>query len=57
VAYKPQGRFLKLLNTGDGRAIAEYDGFSFRGRWCWLLKDFIDRRFMDRYREGPPGAS
>jgi len=57
VAYKPQRRFLKLLNTGDGRAIAEYDGFSFRGRWCWLLKDFIDRRFMDRYQKGPPGAS
>ncbi len=50
VTYKPQRRFLKLLNTGDGRAIAEYIGLSFRGRWCWLLKDFIDRRFMDQYQ-------
>ena len=50
VTYKPQRQFLKLLNTGDGRAIAEYSDFSFRGRWCWLLKDFIDRRFMDQYQ-------
>ena len=56
LAYQPQSRYLKLLNTGDGRAIAEYDGFSARGRWCWLLKDFIDRRFMDQYRKVPPGA-
>jgi selenide,water dikinase len=45
-SYAPQRGFLKLLNTGDGRAIGEWKGLSFEGRWCWHLKDRIDRRFM-----------
>jgi selenide,water dikinase len=52
--YVPQRSFLKLLNTGDGRAIAEYKGLSFHGRWCWKLKDFIDGRFMDKYQDYEP---
>ncbi|GAC1468962.1 MAG: FAD-dependent oxidoreductase [Isosphaeraceae bacterium] len=52
--YVPQKDFLKLLNTGDGQAIAEYAGFSFQGRWCWWLKDRIDSRFMDRYQNVAP---
>jgi NADH dehydrogenase FAD-containing subunit len=50
VPYRPQRGFLKLLNTGDGGAIGEFDGLSFQGRWCWALKDFLDRRFGDQYR-------
>ena len=42
--------FLKLLNTGDGRAIGEWKGISFEGAWCWRLKDYIDGRFMDKFR-------
>jgi selenide,water dikinase len=49
-AYTPQRGFLKLLNTGDGRAIGEWQGISFEGRWCWHLKDRIDRRFMRLHR-------
>ena len=52
--YRPQDRFLKLLNTGDGRAIAEYFGFAFHARWCWWLKDWIDSRFMDKYQDYRP---
>ena len=52
--YVPQKRFLKLLNTGDGRAIAEYWGLAFQGRWCWKLKDYIDSRFMDMYQDYRP---
>jgi selenide,water dikinase len=54
VPFKPQLGFLKLLNTGDGQAIAEYKGRAFHGRWCWRLKDFIDRRFMDKYQAYAP---
>ena len=39
----PAEGFLKLLNTGDGRAIGEYHASTFSGRWCWKLKDSIDR--------------
>ncbi len=57
-AFSPQGQFLRLLNTGDGRAIGEWRGLSFEGRWCWYLKDAIDRRFVERYRmTGPNGRA
>ena len=48
--YAPQRHSLRLINTGDGRAIGEWRGLSFEGRWCWRLKDAIDRRFMARYQ-------
>jgi pyridine nucleotide-disulfide oxidoreductase family protein len=52
--YQPQRDSLKLINTGDGRAIGEYLGFTFEGRWCWWLKDWIDRRFMRRFAPEHP---
>ncbi len=48
--FRPQGDFLRLLNCGDGRAILDYRGFAFHGRWCWWLKDRIDRKFVEQYR-------
>ncbi len=62
--YKPQRGFMKLLNTGDGRALGDWKGRTFEGRWVWKLKDRIDGRFMDMYqdyrpmerREPPPKA-
>lgn len=48
--YAPQRGFLKLVNTGDGRAIGEWQGFSFEGAWCWWLKDYIDGRFMEKFQ-------
>ncbi len=54
VAYRPQVDFLKLLNSGDGRAIGEYKGFSFTSRWAWKWKDYIDVRFMEKYQNYQP---
>ena len=48
--YRPQRRFLALLNTGDGRAIFSYGPLAVSGRWAMELKDRIDRRFMRRFR-------
>ncbi|MEZ6131716.1 MAG: selenide, water dikinase SelD [Planctomycetaceae bacterium] len=48
--YEPQRSFLKLLNTGDGRAIGEWKNFSFGGRWVMKLKHRIDSKFMQMYR-------
>jgi selenide,water dikinase len=48
--YHPQSDFLSLLNLGDGRAVASKWGLSAEGVWAWRLKDWIDRRFMRRYR-------
>lgn len=54
VEYRPQKDFLKLVNLGDGNAIAEYQGLTKRGRSAWQLKDWIDGRFMDKYQDYKP---
>ena len=48
--YEPQHDFLRLLNTGDGKALMDYKGWSAHARWCWRLKDYLDSRFMERFR-------
>ncbi len=52
--FKPQKGFLKLINTGDGKAIAEYLGMTIRSRLSWWIKDGIDRKFMDKYQDYRP---
>lgn len=49
--YAPQRRFLALLATGDGRAIASRGGLGAGGRWVWRWKDHIDRGFVTRFAE------
>jgi selenide,water dikinase len=48
--YRPQRDFLSLLNLGDGRAIGSKWGVSVEGRSVFNLKDWIDRRFMERFQ-------
>ncbi|MCA9511631.1 MAG: FAD-dependent oxidoreductase, partial [Myxococcales bacterium] len=48
--YAPQRDFLRLLNLGDGTAIAAKWGLAARGALAMRLKDRIDRGFMRRYR-------
>ena len=48
--YRPQPRYLALLNTGDGRAILTYGAVVLVSRWAMRLKDWIDRRFMGRFQ-------
>ena len=48
--YAPQRDFLRLLATGDRRAILVYRGMTLSGRWCWRLKNFIDGRFVRKYQ-------
>lgn len=52
--WKPQKSFLTLLNTADKRAILTYKGVSLHARWCWWLKDWIDRGFMAKYQNYEP---
>ncbi|MDZ4307020.1 FAD-dependent oxidoreductase [Allopontixanthobacter sp.] len=47
--YIPRKRTLYLLATGDRRAILSWGGLAARGRSIWLLKDWIDRRFVRRH--------
>lgn len=50
-SFKPQQRFLKLLNTGDGKAMIDYAGLSLHSRFGWWLKNAIDKKFMAKYQQ------
>jgi NADH dehydrogenase FAD-containing subunit len=47
--YVPQRSFLSLLMTGDGSAIGTKYGITFKGKWVWKMKDYIDQSFMDLF--------
>lgn len=49
-AYQPQKHYLTILNLGRGEALAVRGSWYFRGRLALLWKDWLDRRFLERYR-------
>lgn len=51
--YRPQRHALYLVSTGAAVAIATRNGLVAGGAWAWWLKDWIDRRFMRRFRDLP----
>ena len=53
----PQKRGLALIGTGDRRAVASRGPFAAEAAALWPLKDWIDRRWMRRYRDLPSMAA
>ena len=51
--FRPQRDWLVLLSLGDGHALGTRNGLVFGGKWVWWWKDWIDRRFVARYQQGP----
>lgn len=49
--WHPQKRHLAIISTGGKYAVASRGAFKAEGTWLWHLKDWIDRRWMDRYRK------
>lgn len=48
--YRPQERYLAILNLGRDEGLALWGPLWWRGRASLWVKDRIDRRFLDRYR-------
>jgi selenide,water dikinase len=53
IAYKPQARFLSLLNCANNTAIMSRGSLSFQGQWVWKYKNWIDTRFMEKFNVLP----
>lgn len=49
--YTPQARTLSLLSCGNRRAIGSWGKWSAQGRWVWWLKDWLDRRYVGKYKK------
>lgn len=57
IRYKPQRDAMYLLSTGERYAIGTRNGITFGGAWVWKLKDWIDRRFMAKFKQLPERKS
>jgi selenide,water dikinase len=51
--YRPQKRFLSLIGTASFSAVASKGAFTWSSPLMWRLKDWIDRKFMQRFSEFP----
>lgn len=49
VPYRPQPRFLSLLNTADGEALFNYGSISTKSKWALKLKDRIDKKWIQKF--------
>lgn len=49
-AFEPDEVFLLIFNSGDGKAIFWRKNLVFNGKVAFLVKDYIDRRFMRKFQ-------
>ncbi len=55
--HRPQSDAMYLVSTGDENAIGTRNGVTFSGNWVWRWKDWIDRRFMQKFNALPDMAA
>ncbi len=49
--FDPGGDYLFIFNLGQGRGVLKKGWMEFSGRLAFLIKDRIDRRFMERFQK------
>ncbi len=50
IKFKAQKNWLYLIGTHESKALLNYFFLSFHGRWCWKLKEWIDKRFINKFK-------
>jgi NADH dehydrogenase FAD-containing subunit len=50
IPFDPGGDYLLIFNLGDGTGILHKRGFTMGGRPAFLIKDYIDRKFMKKFQ-------
>ena len=48
--FMPQKEYMLIFNMGNGRGILWKKNFIYEGRLAFLLKDYIDRKFMKKFQ-------
>jgi len=48
--FVPQKKYLLIFNLGDGTGIFVRKTWVWQGKFAWVLKDWIDRRFMRKFQ-------
>ncbi len=56
IKHIPQKKFLSLISTSDGSAVASRGVLAWHGPQVWRLKDVIDRKFMRKFSDLQPMA-
>lgn len=51
--FKPQKDFLRIIGTGSKSAVACKWDWAWESHWMWKWKEWIEFRFMDKFREFP----
>jgi len=50
LAYKHKEKYLSIISTGDKTAILSYGTFSLSGKIPWVIKNYIDLKFMKNFK-------
>ena len=48
--FEPGGAYLLIFNLGSGYGLFHKSGITFGGKLAFLIKDWIDRRFMQKFQ-------
>ena len=50
-SFDPGGDYLLIFNMGDGTGVLSKKGIVFGGRLAFKIKDYIDRKFMNKFQK------
>jgi hypothetical protein len=54
-SFDPGKDFILIFNMGDGTEVLGKKGMVFGGRLAFRIKDYIDRKFMNRFEKSNRG--